>query len=45
MPVLVGFLVVRGVGAAVYVAIGLQAVLGGSDHVRSFHCCPENNAG
>lgn len=34
---LMGFLVVCGVGTAVYVAIGFQAVLGCSHHVRGFH--------
>lgn len=35
---LLGFLVVCGIGTAVYVAIGFQAVLGCSHHVRGFHC-------
>lgn len=39
---LLGPLVVRGVGAAVYVAIGLEAVLGCSHHVRRFHRGSEN---
>lgn len=39
---LLGRLVVRGVGAAVYVAIGLEAVLGCSHHVRRFHRGSEN---
>lgn len=35
-------LVVRGVGAAVYVAIGLEALLGCSHHVWRFHCGSAN---
>lgn len=42
VPVLLGFLVVCGIGTAVYVAIGFQAVLGCSHHVRGFHCGSEN---
>lgn len=38
----IGGLVVCGVGAAVDVAIGLQAVLGCSHHVGGFYRRPEN---